>query len=1229
MSDVVLPVAGAAAGFALGGFNGAVIGANLGSAVHSTFFADDVHLPIQHGIRLADLRVQTSTYGKTIPTIYGSMRLAGNVIWATDIKEVAQHHTSHTGGKGGAAKVTSTSVHYSYFATLAIALCEGEIDEIVRVWADSKVLTEEVLSSAQGKYNIHYGTEDQLPDDIIAKYASPKQIPAYRGLAYIVIEDFPLADYGNRIPNFTFEVKRAIDHRVERKIKDIVLIPGAGEMVYSPTIHSKQEGHATSAGFVPSGGKSYINIHNYAGKADVLVALDQMQRTLPSLEWVALVVTWFASSTQAVNCTITPKVEFHGTTHIAPKAWSVAGMTRDNAEKVLFIDDTTPTYGGTPSDHTIIELCKELQQRGLKILLYPMIFVDQLEPDKKPWRGRIVPQNTKEVDDWFTATQGYNRFIMHYATLTHALVDGFVIGSEMIGMTSFSEQEGIYPAVDHFIALAKDVKKIVASHTAVTYAADWSEYHSHKGWFHLDSLWASPDIDMVGIDAYFPLTPDTEQQHIDYKMIKSSWLKGEGWDYYWNSSRTQKHYYTTPTYAWKNIAYWWSHSHTNPNNQLTAWKPKMKPVWFTEFGFPSVDGCSNQPNVFYDPSSIESFFPRASQGQVDFYAQRQAIEATLDFLEDQQQTEGNAQLIPRRFLWCWDARPFSFWPDLEGVWHDSHLWRTGHWVQGKLGNATLASIVADLLQKAGLKPDDYDVSALSDSVDGYIIQENMSIRNALEQLTTAFFFDIIESNGVLTCTPRTLQKTITVNPDDLVPASKGESQQLLDISYAHELSLPQRVTISYLDRPFHYDPINQHAARYAVPGKNHITTQLPLVLSASQARHIAETTLYHAWQARMQFTCIVPTRYAMIEPGDIISLAMEQVTHTIRVTRTEMERHGLLRIIGVANDVSLYNKALSGIDTPSHAIVLSPIADTIMRMIDAPALPVSSEQHAYLAVAPDGENWDGAVIYYSDTGGEKNGNNYTVINTTDTQATIGFTITTLAATQYVTWDSVGTVDITLLSGTLHSAELLAVLNGVNVALLGDELIQFAHATLIANNTYRLSTLLRGRQGTEWAMAHHKSGEAFTLLSSHLVPLPHHTIGKALFYKAVSVGKSLAITKEQDFTYQARHLKPLAPVHIEGRRDNEGNIIITWVRRARLDNDWRDGVDVPLDEKEEKYEVDVIYKKRVIRTLVSNNPSITYYYSNQKLDFLNSQPIEIAVYQLSNIVGRGYAGRAVI
>ncbi|MFY9589535.1 hypothetical protein [Rickettsia endosymbiont of Halotydeus destructor] len=307
----ILPVVGGAFGLMLGGSGGAIKGAVLGAAIGNLFGKkkktnDNFSSNIREGARLNDLKVQISSYGEVIPKVYGTIRLAGNIIWATDIKEFETKGFEEY-GEDDFRRV----INYNYSASLAIAICEGEIEEIIRIWADGTLLTEGTLRASQGKFNIHLGTEEQLPDDIIAKYKTPGTYPAYRGLCYIVFEDLPLAQFGNCIPNFTFEVRKKtqIKPSVEDKIKEIVLIPGAGEFVYSNTVHYKQYRTKVGRKTVDFWGKNYLNIHNYSGKANMLLAMEQMAKTLPNLEWVAVVVCWFATASNAGNCRIVPKVE--------------------------------------------------------------------------------------------------------------------------------------------------------------------------------------------------------------------------------------------------------------------------------------------------------------------------------------------------------------------------------------------------------------------------------------------------------------------------------------------------------------------------------------------------------------------------------------------------------------------------------------------------------------------------------------------------------------------------------------------------------------------------------------------------------------------------------------------------------------------------------------------------------------------------------------------------------
>jgi hypothetical protein len=103
------------------------------------------------------------------------------------------------------------------------------------------------------------------------------------------------------------------------------------------------------------------------------------------------------------------------------------------------------------------------------------------------------------------------------------------------------------------------------------------------------------------------------------------------------------------------------------------------------------------------------------------------------------------------------------------------------------------------------------------------------------------------------------------------------------------------------------------------------------------------------------------------------------------------------------------------------------------------------------------------------------------------------------------------------------------------------------------------------------------------------------------------------------------------VHIKATRNGGGDLTITWVRRTRYSGEWRDLVDVPLNEANEAYEVDVLDGAgQVVRTLSSTSPSITYTAADQTTDF-GAPPsgLAVAVYQISAAIGRGFAGRAIV
>ncbi|HEX8445132.1 MAG TPA: phage tail protein [Sphingomonas sp.] len=191
MATLVLTTVGTLVGGPVGGAIGALIGNRIDARVLASG---------RQGPRLGDLSVQTSTYGSAIPKLFGTMRVAGTVIWATDLKE--------TGTRGGGGKGQPRTTTYSYSASFAVAVSARRVRSIGRIWADGILLRGAAgdWKAATG-FRFHDGGEDQAPDPLIAAAEGIGQTPAYRGIAYVVFEDMSLAAYGNRIPSLSFEVE--------------------------------------------------------------------------------------------------------------------------------------------------------------------------------------------------------------------------------------------------------------------------------------------------------------------------------------------------------------------------------------------------------------------------------------------------------------------------------------------------------------------------------------------------------------------------------------------------------------------------------------------------------------------------------------------------------------------------------------------------------------------------------------------------------------------------------------------------------------------------------------------------------------------------------------------------------------------------------------------------------------------------------------------------------------
>ncbi|EXF45279.1 hypothetical protein BAY1663_02358 [Pseudomonas sp. BAY1663] len=202
--QIVGGIVGAVVGFYVGGPMGALQGAALGAGVGAAL--DPPKGPTVEGPRLSDLSIQTSTYGAFLPRVYGTVGISGNIIWLENNRLRETVRKEKQGGKGGGSKTTVKT--YSYSATFALALCEGEIDAVRRIWCSDKLIYNNSSSdldtiiasnrSAAG-WRLYRGTDNQLPDPRYEANVGVGNASAFRGIAYLVFYDFQLADYGNTL----------------------------------------------------------------------------------------------------------------------------------------------------------------------------------------------------------------------------------------------------------------------------------------------------------------------------------------------------------------------------------------------------------------------------------------------------------------------------------------------------------------------------------------------------------------------------------------------------------------------------------------------------------------------------------------------------------------------------------------------------------------------------------------------------------------------------------------------------------------------------------------------------------------------------------------------------------------------------------------------------------------------------------------------------------------------
>ncbi|MEM7303617.1 MAG: glycoside hydrolase TIM-barrel-like domain-containing protein [Pseudomonadota bacterium] len=1298
MATLLLQVAGASIGGALGGPIGAIAGRALGAvagyAIDQRLFGSGRSI---EGPRLEHSQYLSSEEGVAIPRVYGRARVSGQVIWGTRFEEVQKTEEQNQGGKGSSG---TTVTSYSYFANFAIGLCEGPVATVRRIWADGRLLDQTNLT-----IRLHKGDENQQPDSLIEAKQGSGNAPAYRGTAYLVFERLPLANFGNRIPQISVELIKPVGD-LEKNIKAVSLIPGATEFGYDPLpVRERINDVSTKA----------LNAHSTVAVTDWTASLDELQAICPDLQHVALVCTWFGTDLRAGNCICTPKVEAVARSLSEGEAWVCSGETRGNIPLVT-LDDDRPVFGGTPSDGSILRAIADLKARELKVTFYPFLMMDipsgnalpdpygEGEQSVYPWRGRITchpaphqpssPDRSatakSQVDAFFGAAQSnqfsagqntvnytgpnewsFRRLILHYAHLCQMAggVDTFYIGSEMRSLTSVRGSSDTFPAVDQLVALASDVRTILGNQTKISYAADWSEYfgyqpHQEPGnvYFHLDPLWSSADIDAVSIDNYMPLTDWRDEGEpnsaarlaADPDAMARNIAGGEGFDWYYASDTDRRNGSRSTitdglagkpwVFRYKDLISWWGYHHYDRSSGVelsnaTGWVPQSKPIWFSELGCPAIDKGANQPNVFVDPKSSENAFPYFSTGARDDFVQAAMLQAHQRHWDPDVEGFQSANnpvsssysgrmLDPERtYLWAWDARPFPNFPDDLNTWSDGTNWKTGHWLNGRIGGARLSDLVSEILNDHGYTS--FDVSELSGSLDGYIVGENASARSTLEPLLQLFNVAAIENGEELKFSSLGRDPAHQIE-DNSVTEQPNEplKKQLRD----QETDIPNEVHVRHLDPTIAFNGTTSTSRRIESGSQREASLQVPAVVSQDVTISLANEILRQRWSARRSIEFRLPWRFAELQAGDHISFTGGNPQQRWQVTSIDDAEFRTVKAraieFGSGGSAARASRAVSNADGVTQP-------DVSLYLLDLPVLK-GTDASASAKVAAAAYPWPGSVALYSSPAQD----GYSLRQTIEFGATAGQLAAPLGAGEAGRFVNSHEVQIELFTGSLSSLETSQVLNGANTlalqsSLSGWEVLQFSGAELIAGNQYRLTGLLRGQGGTEPEMeAGAAIGARAVLINQAVEDLSYvdDEIGLLLNWTAVRGNGALSAASQpaQPFAPGERGRKPLRPVHLQSQALINGDLVFSWVRRDRIGADNWTPTEIPMSEQVEAYQVTIRNSSSVVRQVQTSSAGYVYTAADQSQDQTQfTGPFSMEVSQISQFVGPGPAASIAI
>lgn len=578
----------------------------------------------------------------------------------------------------------------------------------------------------------------------------------------------------------------------------------------------------------------------------------------------------------------------------------------------------------------------------------------------------------------------------------------------------------------------------------------------------------------------------------------------------------------------------------------------------------------------------------------------------------------------------------------------------------KDGSVRLHEIIADVCRESGMLDTEFNVTCgMQDvSVHGFAVTDRMSGRDVIQQLQQIFPFDATETAYVIRFAHSTRRPQALIRREDFGAHIFGDDPPPSEeVIRTHDYDLPRKLMFKYQEPTRNYSLNTAMTQRMVTESNLEEEIGIAIALSRQEARTLIEAAMARRFYARRTYRHIMPRKYSILEPGDVVLVP----------ERDNPNAHYALRLLEIAiGNNGICEMQFSDYHQPGviEAITQEDIVDeddiendppqasrTYAYMLDLPLLTDTEDDNVgfYTLLSGTRAGWSGGgLIVDLGSGGQVpvfgvsepvnvGGATWYVVARNTVSVPHGFVLSQLGSAVPGVWDFASRITVKLLdtSRALFSFSQTDVLTRpVNVAVIGDEIVQFARAEDKGNGIWELSELLRGQRGTENAIGTHAVGERFVILDGEAIERVTHNqqlLNIEARYRALSLNDDPEDADDILFANTGNSLRPYSPYLRWGYRDSDGGIVLAWLPRVRQNGGFINGQETVLDQPFERYEIEVLKNGAVVRTETFEAVREWVYSASTIASDTggDGDNLTIRLYQVGQIVGRGFPKELVV